>query len=74
MLDKTTLAIDLLFGPFCTPPLEGVFSPAVDDGLYVRLNPLSVGDDTLHFQAKNLSQGFSQNVSYHLTVVPVVTK
>jgi hypothetical protein len=69
-----TLSADSLFGPFCAPPLVGVFSPAVDDGLYVRLNPLAVGDHTLHFHAENTSQGFSQDVTYHLTIVPVVTK
>jgi hypothetical protein len=69
-----TLPVDSLFGPFCDPPLVGVFSPAVDDGLYVRLNPLAVGNHTLHFHAENASQGFSQDVTYHLTVVPVVTK
>lgn len=63
-----------LFAPFCDPPLEGIFSPAVDEGLYVRLNPLSVGEHTLHFHAENTSQGFAQDVTYHLTVVPVVTK
>jgi len=65
---------DGLFGPFCDPPLEGVFSPAVDDGLYVRLNPLAIGNHTLHFHAENTSQGFLVDMTYHLTVVPVVTK
>jgi hypothetical protein len=63
-----------LFAPFCAPPLEGIFSPAVDEGLYVRINPLTVGEHTLHFHAENTSQSFSQDVTYHLTIVPVVTK
>ncbi|HEX7273732.1 MAG TPA: hypothetical protein VF420_16430 [Casimicrobiaceae bacterium] len=51
----------------------GIYSPAVDDGYYVRLNPLAVGDHTLHIHAENPSAGFEVNVTYVLTVVPVVT-
>jgi len=68
------LPVDSVFAPFCDPPLEGIFSPAVDDGLYVRLNPLAVGTHTLHFHAENTSQNYSQDVTYNLTVIPVVTK
>jgi hypothetical protein len=69
------LPVDNLFAPFCTPPLEaGIYSPAVDEGFYVRLNPLSVGAHTLHFHAENASQFFFVDVTYDLTVVPVVTK
>jgi hypothetical protein len=52
----------------------GIYSPAVDDGFYVLLNPLSVGGHTLHFHAENPSQGFTQDVTYNLTVVPVSLK
>src|SRR5713101_1673269 len=31
----------------------GIYSPAVDDGFYVQLNPLEVGNHTLHFHAEN---------------------
>jgi hypothetical protein len=51
----------------------GIYSPTVDDGLYVRLNPLEVGNHTLHFQAEGPG-GFFQDVTYHLTVVPVIQK
>jgi hypothetical protein len=69
------LPVDNLFAPFCTPPLQaGIYSPAVDEGFYVRLNPLSVGAHTLHFHAENASQFFFVDVTYDLTVVPVVTK
>jgi hypothetical protein len=71
---EIALPANNLFAPFCSPPLEGIFSPAVDEGLYVRLNPLAVGHHTLHFHAENTSQGFAQDVTYDLTVVPVVTK
>jgi hypothetical protein len=40
----------------------------------VRLNPLAVGAHTLEFHAENPSAGFVLDVTYHLTVVPVVTK
>ena len=50
----------------------GIYSPAVDDGWYVRLDPLSVGHHTLRFHAENASQGFTQDVTYNLTVVPVL--
>ncbi len=50
----------------------GIFSPAIDDGYYVELHPLKVGSHTLHFQAQ--SQGTTvQDITYKLTVVPVLT-
>ena len=52
----------------------GIYSPAVDDGFYVRLNPLQIGNHTLHFHAENPSQGFTLDVTYNLTVVPVLLK
>jgi hypothetical protein len=51
----------------------GIYSPAVDDGFYVRLNPLEIGDHTLHFHAEGLD-GSIQDVMYNLTVVPVLLK
>ena len=50
----------------------GVFSPAVDDGFYVRLGPLTVGSHTLHFHAE--SPDNTQDVTYNLTVIPVLVK
>lgn len=52
----------------------GVYSPAVDDGLYVQLKPLSPGAHTLHFHAENASQGFLIDVTYTLNVVPTTLK
>jgi len=52
----------------------GIYSPAVDEGFYVLLDPLSVGNHTLHFHAENTSQGFTQDVTYNLNVVPVLLK
>lgn len=51
----------------------GIFSPAVDDGFYVRLEHLAVGDHILQFSAETAT-GVIQNVTYHLTVVPVLSK
>lgn len=68
---------DNLFAEACVPygglP-AGVYSPAIDDGYYVRLNPLAVGAHTLRIQAENPDWGFVLDVTYHLTVVPVITK
>jgi hypothetical protein len=49
----------------------GIYSPAVADGLYVKLLPLPVGQHTLHFHAENLDADIMQDVTYNLTVVPV---
>jgi hypothetical protein len=51
---------------------EGIYSPAVDDGFYVELGPLTVGSHMLHFQAK--ARGTVQDITYNLTVVPVSLK
>lgn len=58
---------DNIFDVFCALP-AGVYSPAVDDGLYVQLRPLSVGMHTLRFHAENSSQGFVLDVTYTLDV------
>lgn len=52
----------------------GIYSPAVDDGYYVRLNPLGAGNHTLQIHAENPSAGFVLDVTYNLTIVPVVDK
>jgi hypothetical protein len=69
---EITLPKDNLFAPFCTDiATGGVFSPAVDDGFYVLLNPPSVGNHTVHFHAKNASQKFEEDVTYNISVKPV---
>ncbi|MEP7183381.1 MAG: hypothetical protein ABI886_14455 [Betaproteobacteria bacterium] len=69
---------DNLFAAVCEPygglP-AGIYSPAIDDGIYVRLNPLAVGPHTLQIHAENPSAaGFVLAVTYHLEVVPVVSR
>jgi hypothetical protein len=46
----------------------GVYSPSVNDGIYVKLAPLKIGKHTLRIQAV---RAIVQDVTYHLTVVPV---
>lgn len=68
-----TLPDDNIFAGACSPDLTGgVYSPAVDDGYYVRLNPLELGAHTLVIHAENPSAGFTLDVTYNLNVVPVV--
>jgi len=46
----------------------GIYSPGVDDGYYIQLDRLPVGDHTLHFLAKSGSKTL-QDVSYKLHVI-----
>jgi hypothetical protein len=48
----------------------GIYSPAVSDGFYVRLEPLSVGNHTLHFHAESPSG--VQDITYELDIEPVL--
>ena len=63
-----------VFIPLCAPlPVPaGIYSPAVDDGIYVLLKPLPLGHHTLHFHAESPAGVLSQDVTYNLTVVPVL--
>ena len=50
----------------------GVYSPAVDDGYYLKLDPLKIGNHTLHIQSKSPVATF--DVTYNLSVVNVLEK
>lgn len=50
----------------------GIYSPAVDDGIYAAVGPLSPGTHTLHIHSANVSQGFTLDVTYTLNVVAVL--
>lgn len=67
---------DNLFVAPCAPlPVPaGIYSPAVDDGYYVKLTPLDEGPHSLRIRAENPSQGFHLDVTYNLTVIPVLKK
>jgi hypothetical protein len=74
---EVALPEDNVFNVLCGGPgtvPAGIYSPAVDDGLYVRLNPLKIGNHTLHIHAENSSAGFALDVTYNLTVVSVIQK
>lgn len=66
---EVTLPIDNVIG------LEpGTYSPAVADGFWIMLKPLDVGTHTLHVMGTTASGkfcGFSTDVTYDLTIVPV---
>jgi hypothetical protein len=74
---EVALPIDNVFnalcgGPGTVPP--NIYSPAVDEGVYVLLKPLKVGRHTLHIHAENSSQGFVEDITYDLTVVSTESK
>ena len=51
----TTLPIDNVFNAICGGPgavPAGVYLPSVDDGFYVMLKPLKVGQHTIHFMPR----------------------
>src|SRR3989442_2200795 len=54
---------------FHAPP--GTYFPAVDEGYYVMLTPLAVGEHRLRIREENPSINLVLDVTYHLTVVPL---
>jgi hypothetical protein len=49
----------------------GIYGPVVDDGIYLMLPPLPVGNHTIHFTGGlEAFGGFHLDVTYHLTVRP----
>jgi hypothetical protein len=77
---EATLPEDNLFDASCADRggfPAGVYSPAVDDGIYAFLEPLHVGTHRLHIHAASKTADgtpFVQDVTYILTVVPVTLK
>ena len=57
---------------------EWTYSPRVDEGFYVMLKPLSVGNHVVRIQAESpacpIAGPVSQDITYNLTVVPVSPK
>lgn len=69
-----TLPEDNLFDPPCASlggAPAGVFSPAIDDGVYAHIGALKAGMHTLHIHAENPSAGFVLEVTYNLNVTAV---
>jgi hypothetical protein len=72
---EVALPKDNLFDASCImaglgPVPLGIYSPAVDDGYYASVGPLSAGKHTIQFQAE-ASGAIIQDVTYDLTVVQV---
>ena len=66
-LFSATVPENNLFSACCGLP-AGDYD-AVADGLWAALPPLSKGEHTIHFEISAPSLGFSQDNTYHLTVV-----
>jgi hypothetical protein len=62
---EVVLQEDNLFGA----PAGFTLSPSVDAGYYLFLTPLPPGEHTLHWRVTS-GCGFSQDITYHLTVRP----
>ena len=70
-----TIPVDKVFGPNpcgAGVGLSGVYSPAIDDGFYTLLPPLSAGRYTLHIYGQLPTAGVTVDVTYNLTIVRVV--
>ena len=52
----------------------GIFSPAIDDGVYAHISALKAGPHTLHIHAENPSAGFVLEVTYNLSVIGTSSK
>ena len=73
---EVALPEDNVFDAPCSPlnVPAGIYSPAVDDGFYVLLEPLKTGTHTLRIQAAIPAQGFTLDVTFNLNVVPISEK
>lgn len=74
---EVALPEDNVFDALCGGPGSvpaTVYSPAVDDGYYVTVGPLKRGTHTIHIQATAGPGGVNEDVTYKLTVVPVLLK
>lgn len=65
-----TLPDDNLFKASGENVGAGVYFPAVDEGVYVMLQPLLPGSHLLHFTGSFPAFSFSFNITYQLTVSP----
>jgi hypothetical protein len=52
---------------------EGIYSPSVDDGYYVILEPLKRGNHTIHIGAQGADK-LIEDITYNLNVEPVLLK
>jgi hypothetical protein len=61
---------DNLFGATESDIPELTLSPSVDEGFYLFLTPLTPGEHTIQWQVSSEACGISQDITYHLTVIP----
>jgi hypothetical protein len=64
-------ADNLFVGPCGGDAPAGVYSPGIDDGLYVLLHGLAPGAHELHFHSEG---SVVQDITYHLTIITVTPK
>jgi hypothetical protein len=67
---EVVLPEDNLFGATEEDIPELTLSPSVDEGFYLFLTPRTPGAHTIRWQARSASCGFSEDITYHLTVTP----
>ena len=63
-----------IFGADETAIPELLLSPSAEQGYYLFLYPLSPGKHTIRWVASGCIAGLSQDITYNLTVVPVLSK
>lgn len=69
-LFEVQLPEDNVFGVDESEVPELLLSPSVDEGYYLFLHPLPPGKHTLRWFASSESFGFSQDITYQVTVKP----
>ncbi|CAN98535.1 hypothetical protein sce8365 [Sorangium cellulosum So ce56] len=70
---EITVPEENLFDAFCPENVPaGIYSPSVDEGIYVLLPRLSPGEHTIVINAENSDAGFDLHITYKLNVEPVL--
>ena len=54
----------------CADAVAGTYSPAISDGFWAMIPPLTPGTHTIHFGGTFSTSGFTLDIIYNLTVVP----
>jgi len=67
-LFNVQLPPDNVFGVDETVIPELVLSPVAEEGYYILLRPMSPGNHTIQIAAQGCFEGFSQDITYNLTV------
>jgi hypothetical protein len=59
---------DNIFGATPAEIPDLTLSPSVDEGFYLFVRPLTPGSHTIRWRASSAACGFSEDITYHLTV------